>query len=216
VADKYGARVKIAEIPPGPPVLSTLVAEIYGPDDTTRANIAAKVKAILKKTAGVVDIDWYREDDQQQITLAVDAEKAALAGIAVVDVARTLNLAMSGQNVGLLHLPKEKEPVSINLRLPISQRNSVNALAAIYLPGPRGSVPLSQLVKVSNSTAEKSLYRKNLKNVVYVIGDVAGAIEAPVYAILKVQKEIAALPPRMERRSKSLPRASPQAKSMWA
>ncbi len=194
VADKYGARVKIAEIPPGPPVLSTLVAEIYGPDDATRTGIASKVKAILQKTAGVVDVDWYREDDQQQITLAVDAEKAALAGIAVADVARTLNLAMSGQNVGLLHLPKEKEPVSINLRLPVSQRNSVNALAAIYLPGPRGSVPLSQLVRVSTSTAAKSLYRKNLKNVIYVIGDVAGAIEAPVYAILKVQKEIAAIP----------------------
>ncbi|MDO9068071.1 MAG: efflux RND transporter permease subunit [Deltaproteobacteria bacterium] len=194
IADKYGARVKIAEIPPGPPVLATLVAELYGPDDASRAGIAAKVKAILSKTAGVVDVDWYREDDQTKLTFAVDSEKAALSGIAVDDVARTLRIALEGQNVGLLHLSKEKEPVKINLRLPVGQRSSVSALSSLYVPGPRGNVPLSQLVRVSSANEEKTLYRKNLKNVVYVTADVAGQIEAPVYAILKMQKEIAALP----------------------
>ncbi|KAA0891834.1 efflux RND transporter permease subunit [Oryzomonas rubra] len=194
VADKYGARVKVAEIPPGPPVLSTLVAEVYGPDDASRAGVAAKVKAILARTAGVVDVDWYREDDQQKVTLAVDREKAALAGIPVEDVARTLKIALGGQDVGLLHLPREKEPVTINLRLPVTQRSSVADLASISLPGPRGNVPLSQLVRATTGAEEKTLYRKNLKNVVYVIGDVAGEIEAPVYAILKVRDEIAALP----------------------
>ncbi|KAB0671798.1 efflux RND transporter permease subunit [Oryzomonas sagensis] len=194
VADKYGARVKVAEIPPGPPVLSTLVAEVYGPDDASRAGVAARVKAILARTAGVVDVDWYREDDQQKVTLAVDREKAALAGIPVEDVARTLRIALGGEDVGLLHLPREKEPVTINLRLPVSQRSSVADLSSISLPGPGGNVPLSQLVRATPGAEEKTLYRKNLKNVVYVIGDVAGEIEAPVYAILKVRKEIAALP----------------------
>jgi multidrug efflux pump subunit AcrB len=194
IADKYGARVKVAEIPPGPPVLSTLVAEVYGPDDASRAGIAEKVKAILTKTPGVVDVDWYREADQGKVTFSVDQEKAALSGIAVDDVARTLGIALGGQDTGLLHLPKEKEPVAINLRLPAAQRSSVAALSSVTVPGPRGNVPLSQLVRVSQASEEKTLYRKNLKNVVYVIGDVAGEIEAPVYAILKMQKEIAGLP----------------------
>ena len=194
VADRYGARVKVAEIPPGPPVLATLVAEIYGPDDTIRAGIAGKVKAILKKTAGVVDVDWYREDDQKKFTFVVDQEKAALSGIAVEDVAKSLRLALSGMDAGLAHLPKEKEPVAINLRLPVAQRSSVTALSSLYVTGPKGNVPLSQLVRVSTGNEEKSLYRKNLKNVIYIIGDVAGEIEAPVYAILKMQKEIQDLP----------------------
>jgi multidrug efflux pump subunit AcrB len=194
IADKYGARVKVAEIPPGPPVLSTLVAEVYGPNDAARASIAAKVKAILAKTAGVVDVDWYREADQQKVTFTVDQEKAALSGIAVENVAKTLRIALAGQDVGLLHLPKEKEPVAINLRLPLSRRSSIAELSSITVSGSRGNVPLSQLVRTSTASEEKTLYRKNLKNVVYVIGDVAGQIEAPVYAILKMQKEITALP----------------------
>jgi len=193
IADKYGARVKVAEIPPGPPVLATLVAEIYGPDDAGRAGIARKVRDILTRTAGVVDVDMYREDDQRKVTFTVDSEKAALSGIAVEDVARTLAIALGGQNTGLLHLPREKEPVYIHLRLPAGQRSSAADLASIYVTGQKGSVPLSQLVRASTGSTEKTLYRKNLKNVVYVIGDVAGQIEAPVYAILKMQKEIAAL-----------------------
>lgn len=194
VADRYGARVKVAEIPPGPPVLSTLVAEVYGPNDAERASIAAKIKGIFAKTDGVVDVDWYREADQPKLTLAVDREKTALAGISVDEVAKTLQVALAGMDVGILHLPKEKEPVTINLRLDESQRSSLAALSSIYIPGPKGSVPLSQLVKPTQGSEEKTLYRKNLKNVIYVIGDVAGAIEAPVYAILKMQKQIADLP----------------------
>lgn len=194
IADRYGARVKVAEIPPGPPVLATLVAEVYGPDDTARAGIAAKVKAIMTKTAGVVDVDWYREAEEQKITLAVDSEKAALSGIAVDDVARTLAIALGGEDVGILHLPKEKEPLLINLRLPSGQRSSLADLASINITGSRGSVPLSQLVKMTSGSEAKTLYRKNMKDVIYVIGDVAGEIEAPVYAILKMQEEIAGLP----------------------
>jgi len=194
VADRYGARVKVAEIPPGPPVLSTLVAEVYGPTDAARAAMAEKIKGIFAKTNGVVDVDWYREADQAKLTLAVDREKAALSGIAVEDVAKSLRVALGGMDVGLLHDPREKEPVTINLRLPEAQRSSLAALSSIYLPGPKGNVPLSQLVKPVEGSENKTLYRKNLKNVVYVIGDVAGVIEAPVYAILKMQKQIADLP----------------------
>jgi multidrug efflux pump subunit AcrB len=194
IADRYGARVKVAEIPPGPPVLSTLVAEIYGPDQESRLAIAARVKDIFRKTAGVVDVDWYVEDDQNRYTFAVDKEKAALNGIATTDVAKTLAIALGGMDAGLLHKPEENEPVPINLRLPVAGRSSVADLSSVYVPSPNGNVPLSQLVKVVPGTEEKSLYRKNLKNTVYVIGDVAGVIEAPVYAILNMQKEIDKIP----------------------
>ncbi len=194
IADRYGARVKVAEVPPGPPVLSTLVAEVYGPDDGERARIARQVKDIFTKTAGVVDVDWYREDNQTKYTFSVDKEKAALNGIDTADVGRTLKIALAGENAGLLHLPKEKEPVTINLRLPLADRSSVTSLSSIYVPSPRGNVPLSQLVRVTTEQEEKSLYRKNLKDVIYVIGDVAGVVEAPVYAILKMQKEIDRIP----------------------
>ena len=194
IAEKYGARVKVAEIPPGPPVLATLVAEVYGPDDASRAGAASKVKAILAKTVGVVDVDWYREDDQAKLTFAVDQEKAALSGVAVDEVARTLRIALDGDDAGLMHLPKEKEPVSINLRLPVGQRSSAAALSSVYVSGTKGNVPLSQLVRIKSGSEEKTLYRKNLKNVIYVTADVAGQIEAPVYAILKMQKEISDIP----------------------
>ena len=194
VADRYQARVKIAEIPPGPPVLSTLVAEVYGPSDAARTDTASRIKTIFAKTPGVVDVDWYRETDQPKVNFVVDQEKAALSGINVHDVARSLNIALTGQEVGLLHLPREKEPVTINLRLATDQRSTVANLSSISIPGTAGNVPLSQLVRVQQGVEEKTLYRKNLKNLIYVIGDVAGEIEAPVYAILKMQNEIANLP----------------------
>jgi len=194
IADRYGARVKVAEIPPGPPVLSTLVAEVYGPDQDTRVEIARKIKAIFLKTPGVVDSDWYVEDDQPKYNFTVDKEKAALSGVATEDVVKSLSIALGGMVAGIVHMPKEKEPVAINLRLPMTQRSSIEALASIYVPGPRGNVPLSQLVAVTRQNEDKTLYRKNLKSVVYVTGDVAGVIEAPVYAILKMQKEIDGIP----------------------
>lgn len=194
IADRYGAKVKVAEIPPGPPVLSTLVAEIYGPDDATRADFAAKVMAIMNKTPGVVDVDWYREADQQKVNFTVDSAKAALSGISADDVAGSLQIALGGRDIGLLHLPREREPVPINLRLSASQRSSPAALSALNISAPHATVPLSQLVTITSGQELKTLYRKNLKNVIYVTGDVAKEIEAPVYAILKMQKEIAALP----------------------
>ncbi|ACM18847.1 efflux pump, RND family, inner membrane protein [Geotalea daltonii FRC-32] len=209
IADRYSARLKVAEIPPGPPVLSTLVAEVYGPDQETRLTIAAQVKEIFRKTAGVVDTDWYVEDDQAKISFQVDKEKAALSGIATEDVAKTLQIALDGMNAGIAHLPNEKEPVGINLRLPVERRSSIADLSFIHIAGTHGNVPLTELIRVKNGAEDKSLYRKNLKNVVYVTGDVAGVVEAPVYAILKMQKEIdkIALPGgyKIEQRAASQP-----------
>ncbi|QXE86310.1 efflux RND transporter permease subunit [Geomonas nitrogeniifigens] len=190
ITDRYGARLKVAEIPPGPPVLSTLVAEVYGPDQQSRVEIARKIRDIFKKTPGVVDVDWYQEDDHPTMRFEVDREKAALSGVDAAQVVQTLKLAVGGTDVGLMHVPQEKEPIRINLRLPVGSRSDVSSLSSIYVAGNKGNVPLSELVRVVRGVEEKSLYRKNMKSVVYVIGDVAGVIEAPVYAILKMQKDI--------------------------
>ena len=209
IAERYGARLKVAEIPPGPPVLSTLVAEVYGPDQASRVAIAARVKEIFKSTPGVVDTDWYQEDDQPNYRFVVDREKAALSGVSAADVVQTLQIAVGGSQAGLMHVAAEKEPIYINLRLPVGSRSDLSALSSVYVAGTRGNVPLSELLRVVSGLEEKSLYRKNLKSVVYVTGDVAGVIEAPVYAILKMQKEIdkIALPGgyRIEQRAASQP-----------
>ena len=113
IADKYGAKIKLAEIPPGPPVLSTLVAEIYGPDEKREVQIAKQIKDIFNNTKGVVDVDLYVEDDQPKITFEVDKEKAALNGISTDIIAQSLQTALGGTSAGLLHLNNEKEPVEI-------------------------------------------------------------------------------------------------------
>jgi multidrug efflux pump subunit AcrB len=194
IGERYGARIKVAEIPPGPPVLSTLVAEVYGPDAERRIEIARQIKGIFAGTDGVVDVDWYVEDDRKKITFEVDKEKAAHNGISTEVVSQSLRVALGGAGSGLVHFEKEKEPVELFLRMPIEKRTGIAALKEVAVPAQNGNlVPLSELVNIREGTEEKSIYHKNLKNVVYVTGDVAGTEESPVYAILKMKKVIESL-----------------------
>jgi multidrug efflux pump subunit AcrB len=191
IADKYGARVKVAEIPPGPPVLQTLVAEIYGPDQRQQLEVARQVRDAFQRSKGVVDVDWYVEDAQPQYRFVVDKEKAALNGVATDQITQTLRMALSGAVVGIAHQPKEKEDVDIVLQLPQRERTSLADLGEIRLASANGAlVPLSELAHIDAGTIEPSIYHKNLKRVVYVTGDVAGKEESPVYAILSVAKEL--------------------------
>lgn len=194
IADRYGARVKIAEVPPGPPVLSTLVAEIYGPDYDRQKELAQKVIAIFEATEGVVDVDWYMEEDQTRFQLDIDQEKAALHGISVGRIARTLTLVLEGQTAGLLHKSLEKEDVPIVLKPALADRAGVDRLGAVKIPAADGSlVDLSSLVRVQETPLDRSIYHKNLMPVIHVTADVAGAKESPVYAILEMWKKIEAL-----------------------
>ena len=191
IADKYGAKIKLAEIPPGPPVLSTLVAEVYGSDEKRQIQIAKQIKDIFNKTKGVVDVDWYVEDDQPKITFEVDKEKAALNGISTEVIAQSLQTALGGTSAGLLHLNNEKEPVEIFVRMPMAQRADIESLRAVSIPTLTGGfVPLSELVKQKQGIEDKTIYHKNLKRVTYVIGDVAKEYESPVYAVLDMQKKV--------------------------
>ena len=191
IGDRYGARIKIAEIPPGPPVLDTLVAEVYGPDPKRQVEIAKSIKDIFQNTAGVVDVDWYVEADQKKITFDIDRDKAAVSGVSTDTAAQTLRTALSGIIAGPVHFEREKEPVELFLRMPIAERANLSSLKEVAVPSASGSlVPLSELVKVREGIQEKTIYHKNLKSVTYVIGDVAGTEESPVYVILKMKEKI--------------------------
>jgi multidrug efflux pump subunit AcrB len=191
IARKYQARVKVSEVPPGPPVLQTLVAEVYGPNYERQIEIAHRIRDVFDKTPGVVDVDWYVEDDQPKYRFIVDKEKASLNGVSAEQVAATLRMALDGMSVGLLHQPTEKEDVSIFLRLPGEARSSLGDLKQIKVIGPQGNlVPLGELVHVEQTIADKSIYHKNLMPVVYVTGDVAGQEESPLYAIMKINKAL--------------------------
>ncbi len=191
IANRFGARIKVAEVPPGPPVLQTLVAEVYGPAQDGRIRIARQIRDLWKRTDGVVDVDWYVEDDQPKYRMLVDQEKAALNGISEDEIARTMQVASAGYPAGLLHVDSEKEDVPLMVRLDRASRSDVDRIQNLNVAGRTGKlVALRELVKVTQTVEDKSIYHKNLMPVTYVTGDVAGAMESPVYAILKLGPEM--------------------------
>ncbi|UWZ83194.1 efflux RND transporter permease subunit [Occallatibacter riparius] len=191
IGNQYGARIQVSEVPPGPPVIQTLVAEVYGPDLDGQTRVAQQIKSIFQHTPGVVDTDWYVEDPQPRLAVQVDSVKAAQHGIAVADVAKALALATSGMEVGLVHDPNAREPIPATVQLTRADRSSEQALQDMHLPAADGTmVSLRELVTVEHDTIQRSIYHKNLRRVVYVTGDVAGAEESPVYAILKMNKDL--------------------------
>jgi multidrug efflux pump subunit AcrB len=188
VAAHLGATIQVVEVPPGPPVLQTLVAEIYGPDADRRLALAKQVRSTFEQTNGVVDVDWYVDSPQPKWTLAVDDDKAAAAGLSSDAVAAVVQMATDGAPAGLLHDPKAREDVTILLRLPRADRGSLEAIEALRLG--RDAVSVGELTRASQTTEEQSIYHKNLQPVTYVTGDVAGAVESPVYAILQMNRSL--------------------------
>jgi multidrug efflux pump subunit AcrB len=181
-------------------VLQTLVAEIYGPNEASRLSLAQKVIDTFHHTEGVVDTDWYIESDQPKARFVIDKEKAALHGITAEVISQTLQIAVRGMPVDLLHAPREKEDVQIFVQLPRASRTTPEDLLALRVRSTSNPssplVPLRELVKVEQTFVDKSIYHKNLMPVTYVIGDVAGVVESPVYAILKMNKALEALDTR--------------------
>ena len=191
IAAPFGARIKVAEVPPGPPVLETLVAEVYGPDYKGQTELAAKIKKVFQETPGVVDVDWYVEDPQTKYDMKVDLDKAALQGVSAREVTRTVQIGLTGASAGLLHDPSSREYIPMEVRLSRSDRSSIESLQDVKLPGPSGrQVSLHEITNVQKTTIETSVYGKNLRPVVYVTGDVAGVVESPVYAIFQMSDAI--------------------------
>jgi len=192
LAQPFGARIKVAEVPPGPPVLETLVAEVYGPDYKTQIQLASQIKQVFQQTAGVVDVDWYVEDPQTKYDLKVDLDKAALHGISASEVTRTLQIGLAGADAGLLHNPQSREDIPIHVQLSRSDRSGIQDLANLKLPTPTGGqIALQEITTLNQTTIDTTVYRKNLDPVVYVTGDVAGEEESPVYAIGKMSDALA-------------------------
>ncbi len=190
IAARFGASAKVAEIPPGPPVLSTLVAEVYAAADSTRLEAARRVKEIFERTPGVVDVDWTVEAPQVRLTYRVDRALAAQAGANVAQIVQTVALAQSGAAAGLAAIPTAREGVPIVPRLPLVDRASREALLALPVPTATGPAPLARFVRVDSTWREPARYRRDLRPVIYVTGDVAGAVESPVYAILAMNRAL--------------------------
>jgi multidrug efflux pump subunit AcrB len=192
IAKKYGANVKIIEVPPGPPVLSTLVAEIYGPDYKEQIKVANQVKTILENTSDIVDIDWMVEDNQTEYKLEVDKEKAMLNGIAPQQVVGNLTYLLKEYPVSNLYDENSNDNVGIVLSLDDKDKTSLQDIQSLKIKGSQGNmIPVSDLVKLVQDTLQKTIYRKDQKRVVYVTADMAGALESPVYAILGMNEKLA-------------------------
>ncbi len=192
IADRYGARLKIVEPPPGPPVLAGVVAEIYGrPDQDYDALIAAArtVKTRMAAEPGIADLDDFVEADQQKLVFTVDKEKAMLSGVSVAEVASTLQIALGGRAVGALAVPQERNPLAVELRLPRMIRSSADELARISVKGREGrTVPLAEIGKWSDALVDRTIYHKNLQRVVYVIAETAGRPLADVVVDIQADR----------------------------
>ena len=211
IAAKHGANVKIVEVPPGPPVISTIVAEVYGPPDMSYAEIirgAKLVRAIMERTPGVEDVDDTVEEPQTRYVFQIDREKASTHGVSPQAIAQTLRVALAGVSpgeewmltagAGVLHSDRERNPVRILLHLPRDERSSLAELERLYVPTARGElIQLAELGRFRRTTLERTIYHKNLRRVVYVMGETVGV--APPEAILALYRQTRAkVPERYE------------------
>ena len=191
IAKKYNANVKIVEVPPGPPVLSTIVAEIYGPDYDEQIKVANQVQNILNNTEDVVDVDWMVEAPQTEFKLVADKEKAMLNGVAPAQIVGNLTYLMGEHPIGNLYDEKSNDAVDIVMKLNDADKTSITDITDVKIKGQMGNmVPVSDLVKVQREELQKTIYRKDQKRVVYVLADMAGGLESPAYAILGMEEKL--------------------------
>ncbi len=191
IAEKHGVDIKVSEVPPGPPVLSTMVAEVYGPSLEGRVAVAEQVREIFRETEGIVDVDWMVEEDLPRQEIVVDPDKAMRSGVSVEAVSRTLRVALAGAEAGQLQVEDSRRPVTLRLRLDEGQRALLPELLQLRVhAGNGGMVPLSELVRVEEKRRERFRYHKNLQPVTYVLAELAGSAESPVYGILGMEERI--------------------------
>ena len=190
IADAYNARIHVAEVPPGPPVLSTLVIEIYDQDSAKLSYLSSGIMKILKETEDVVDIDTYIPRAQPLDILHVDRQKAALNGIVSSDIAATISASINGSDIALAHIEGEPEPVNINLRLPPDRRNQAS-VSAVQMSSRNGQLlRIGAMTHLKTSELDLPIYHKNLQKTAYVTAEIAGKSESPVYVILGLRSKI--------------------------
>ncbi|MCC7091864.1 MAG: efflux RND transporter permease subunit [Nitrosomonas sp.] len=196
IGKQYGANLKIVEIPPGPPVLASVVAEIYGPPEASTADlmqVTKRVRGDIETIEGVVDVDDFSEASHNKIHFRINREKAALAGINTAQVAEALRIAAAGHVVGIVHSDTERRPLEIVLQLPRTLRSSVSDLLALRVKNAQGHlIPLSEIVTPVQLHTDQPVYHKNLQRVNFVVADMAG--RSPVEAIFDLQDILAERP----------------------
>ena len=186
-----GANVKIVEVPPGPPVLAPLVAEIYGLDHDRQIEVARRVRSIFEHTPEVVDVDDTSEAPQPKLIVSVDRARAAKLGVSQQTIAAAISAALNGEDMSYLHDPAMKRPTPIRVELPAEQQDNVSTLLAMRVRAASGAlVPLSELVAVERTTREQTIQHKDLLPVVYVTGDVAGKTDSPLYGLGLIAGEL--------------------------
>jgi multidrug efflux pump subunit AcrB len=196
IARSRRARVKVVEIPPGPPVLDTLVAEVYGPTPAAREGLAHRVRAFFETTEGVVDVDDSLTAQPPRRLLEVDREKAALHGVTVTEAVEALAASGAGRDVGHLEAPRAREPIPVRLRLSAPDRAGLDRRLALRVDGTGGAaIALADLASGETRPEPQPVLHKDLKPVVYVLGDLAGQRESPVYALAALDRKIDALGP---------------------
>ncbi|MEO8441068.1 MAG: efflux RND transporter permease subunit [Betaproteobacteria bacterium] len=190
IAAAYGARIKIVEVPPGPPVLSPIVAEVYGPDYAGRARFAHAVRDVFEATPGVVDVDSSMIAEAPRQLLVIDRSKAALLGINQQELVATLRAGLAGEDITYLH-DETKYPAGTLLHLPVSSQRDLQDLLQLTVRSTRGqAVPLRELVTVQDTVVEQPIYHKDLLPVVYVTGDMAGKIDSPLYGMFAMRSSV--------------------------
>lgn len=188
IAQKHGANIKIVEVPPGPPVLSTVVAEIYGPEYEQQVLVARQVRDILENTEDVVDIDWSVEDAQTEYRLEIDKERAMLNGIAPQQVIGNLTYLLGEHPVSNLYDESSVNPIGIVMGLDDEDKTNLDDILDLKIKGRQGNmVSVRDMVKIKQDTLHKSISRKDQQRVVYVLADMAGTLESPAYAILGME-----------------------------
>jgi multidrug efflux pump subunit AcrB len=196
IAKQYGANLKIVEIPPGPPVLSDLVAEVYGPPEASiddLISVSKRVRADMEKTEGVVDVDDFSEAAHDKVHFDLNREKAALSGVSVTQVTDTLRIASTGQSVGIVHIDSERLPLEITLQLPRATRSSVADLLALRVKTQTGELmPLSEIGTARLESDDQPIFHKNLQRLNYVVASMAG--RSPVEAVFDLNDSLAKQP----------------------
>jgi multidrug efflux pump subunit AcrB len=194
IGARWGAKVKVVEVPPGPPVLSPIVAEVYGPDEAGRIRVAKKVREAFASTPGIVAVDDSVEESAPRILLRVDQAKAALAGISRREVVETIRIGLSGANVTPLHDGASKYEVPVRLALPAERQGELAEFLKLAIRAPDGAlVPLGELVTPIETERERPIHRKNLLPVVYVVGDQAGRVDSPLYGMFAARAKISGM-----------------------
>ena len=197
IGARHNARVKVVEVPPGPPVMSPLVAEVYGPDEAGRQQLAQRIARAFDATPDIVGVDTSLKEDAPRAHLTVRRQRAESLGIPVAAIAQTVHGALSGADAAYLHDGQSKYPVPVRLQLPLESQVGLDALLALPMKAANGQmVPLSELVHVDRGVINKPLFTKDLLPVSYVFGDMAGKLDSPLYGLFAIRPGLkdAALP----------------------